>query len=168
MQIYLKRDIRNCLINSQSGSSRRKGWILKLLLVLTSHPSTGRKGKWLGSQGLDTGGRAVNHVANAEEKEPMRLKMRIPVASKWVDRTWWIVKTNLYSVTRLYPPSGINSPNCNCVVCLVLFQRGTNSPSYCGGIMEMEIRKMPIGRLRVIYLFTWSLLATAMLNKKII
>ena len=31
----------------------------------------------------------------------------------------------------------------------------------------MEIRKMPIGRLRVIYLFTWSLLATAMLNKKI-
>jgi hypothetical protein len=34
--------------------------------------------------------------------------------------------------------------------------------------MEGEIRKMPIGRLRVICLFTWSLLATVLLNKKII
>jgi hypothetical protein len=34
--------------------------------------------------------------------------------------------------------------------------------------MEGEIRKMPIGRLRVIYLFTRSLLATGLLNKKII
>jgi len=33
--------------------------------------------------------------------------------------------------------------------------------------MEAEIRKMPIGRLRVIYLYTWSLLATVLLNKEL-
>ena len=34
--------------------------------------------------------------------------------------------------------------------------------------MEGIVRKIPIGRLRVIYLFTRSLLATVLLNKKII
>ena len=34
--------------------------------------------------------------------------------------------------------------------------------------MEGEIRKMPIGRLQVIYLFAWSLLATVLFSKKII
>ena len=34
--------------------------------------------------------------------------------------------------------------------------------------MEGEIRKIPIGRLRVNYFFTWSLLAIVLLNKKII
>jgi hypothetical protein len=31
--------------------------------------------------------------------------------------------------------------------------------------MEGEIRKIPIGRLRVIYLFTWSILATVLIHK---
>jgi hypothetical protein len=30
-------------------------------------------------------GRAANHMANAENKELMRLKKRVPVVSKWVD-----------------------------------------------------------------------------------
>jgi len=34
---------------------------------------------WMG------GGRPVNHMANAENKELMRLKKRVPVVSKWVD-----------------------------------------------------------------------------------
>jgi len=31
------------------------------------------------------GGRPVHQMANAEDKELMRLKKRVPVVSKWVD-----------------------------------------------------------------------------------
>jgi hypothetical protein len=34
--------------------------------------------------------------------------------------------------------------------------------------MEGVIRKMPIGRLQVIYLFTWSVLGTLFINEKIL